>query len=61
MRIKVTEKEAMKLYSWRTRRRIKKHRKKMDKIPGYNEFIAKCVEEVDKTLAYGVDEKNGKS
>ena len=53
MIIKFTRKEALKLFSWRGRRKIKKHEKLKNKNENYRKAWDDSVDEIDNLLAFG--------
>ena len=50
---KLTQKEVLKLLKRRTRRKIKKHEKRIKKDPKYQEWFDRVVDDTDRFLAYG--------
>ena len=54
MIIKFTRRDALNLFKWRTRRKIKKHEKLKEKNPEYKKKVDKFVNDIDHLLAFGI-------
>ena len=57
--IKVSRKEALKLFKWKSRRKVKKLEKLKRKDPNFKRDWDHFIDSIDKFLANGMENKNG--
>lgn len=55
MTIKINRKEVLKIFKWRTRRKLKKHEKRKKKDPKYKKNWDNLTDDIDRFLAGGLE------